>query len=88
VSFAEIEVQEGTCQSTATGYWVDWNDKTHEASPDWYSLAELIEGKGYQWAEEDTVYTGKKTPVGTLANGTFTWAIPNMYRKKGTITPA
>jgi hypothetical protein len=32
VSFAQIEVREGTCQSTATGYWAAWNNITHDPS--------------------------------------------------------
>lgn len=88
VSFREINMREGTCDATATGYYntLGLNGDTHETGA-WASVGALVNGKGFlvggndAWDEIASPY--QKPKVTPYAIGTFVWEIPWQYKKIG-----
>ena len=91
VSFEFIEINEGTCNATATGSFATagWNNLPHPAWPAWASVSTgnsttgcKVQGPNYDGNEYfDYIHSGD-LPAACTA-GKFTWDIPWEFRKPG-----
>lgn len=88
VSFSEILVREGKCDSEAKGWFIVLGrDKLTHQETEFVALKALVKDKGYQWdfsaltpRKYDKVSSGHWDPV--YAVGTFKWPIPNEFKPK------
>jgi hypothetical protein len=92
VSFENIEVNEGTVNSTATGSFVTagWHNLPHPAWPSWATVGggsdatgSVVQGPNHDpsCTYYDYIHSGA-LPAGCAA-GTFTWPIPWEFRVNG-----
>lgn len=89
VSFAQIEVREGTSSAAVASGFMDTvlnlDGTYHTPSSGFFSLNNLTAGKGYKWNAIDTTGFGENDSKydAPYTAGTFVWDIYMMYRKKG-----
>lgn len=80
VSFIKIEIREGHCLGTATGYLIGKNGEPH-AVGGWAGLIPGTQANPNKVDGIDTISTGDYPPP--FAAGTFTWPIPWQFRVNG-----
>ena len=83
VSFINIEVREGTCLATATGFIAAIPGKNGEvhANGAWIGVQQGNAQRPSLWSAIDTISTGDYLPP--FSAGTFNWPIPWLFRVAG-----
>lgn len=80
VSFTNIQEREGSCNATATGWLVGWNNFPHPVGS-WFDVGDGNITNGCKVVNStDTVYSGALAPPPAYAVGDFNWPIPWQYR--------
>jgi hypothetical protein len=83
VSFQNIEIMEGTCESEVTGYFVG-KAHNHLQWKEWGQVDQGNSSKGCQVIGADHVQSPfKGTNAPPYSDGTFIWAIPWYFRIEG-----
>jgi hypothetical protein len=84
VSFTKIEVREGTCLATATGFIAAIPGKNGEvhANGAWIGVQQGTALRPSLWSAIDTISTGDYLPP-FAAGGTFNWPIPWLFKVSG-----
>jgi len=77
VSFSKIQFREGSCLSTATGFWARDNGITHPIGT-WGSIGGGNSTTGCRVSGNDTIQSPAYGPPYSV--GTFLWPIPWQYR--------
>lgn len=89
VSFENIEINEGTCAGTGTGFWQTSTGQVHPPWPSWASVdggsdatGSVVQGPNQTGSTYwDYVWTNAGT--GPWTAGTFVWPIPWEFRVNG-----
>ena len=84
VSFTKIEVREGTCLATATGFIAAIPGKNGEvhANGAWIGVQQGTALRPSLWSAIDTISTGDYSPP-FASGGTFNWPIPWLFKVSG-----
>jgi hypothetical protein len=88
VSFKNLEVREKNSRCTANGFYLSFNNYTHQPETQtesgWFTMADCIAGQGTPANLDDEIYSGDTRLAGPpFTPGTMTWPIDWEYRVWG-----